>query len=315
MKIFKLLSMATGAAALGTAGVSVYFFNTIMKRVTKDRERTMEMSGTDWYSYSDIFDAGREVLSKNKMEQISIRSRDGLRLNGYFYPKSDSKKLVIMCHGYTGDAKTNFLGQAMYFEKNGFNMLMPDARTHGESEGKYVGFGCLDRHDLYRWIKWSLDTLGSDIEIVLYGVSMGGATVLMASGLELPDQVKGIVADCPFTSAKEVFSHVLSTMYHLPPAPILAFSDQMCKKLAGYGLDECNSKREVEYAQVPFLLIHGSNDTFVPATMTPEIARHCATEVTQLIIEGAAHAESYYKDTTKYEAALDTFFNKVLGKY
>ena len=105
---------------------------------------------------------------------------------------------------------------------------------------------------------------------------MGGATVLMTAGLELPAQVKGIVSDCAFTSPKEVFTHVLHTMYHLPAFPMIQIADRVNRKRAGYGLDECNAAREVRKAVIPALLIHGSADTFVPCRMCEEIYQNYA---------------------------------------
>ena len=127
------------------------------------------------------------------------------------------------------------------------------------------------------------------------------------SSLELPAQVKGIVSDCAFTSPKEVFSHVLKSMYHLPAFPVMNISDFLNKRLAGYGLDECNAAREVKKAKVPILFIHGSGDTFVPYSMCETMYENCASSKKKLIIEGAAHAECYYKDTDAYENALTEF--------
>ena len=190
-------------------------------------------------------------------------------------------------------------------------MLHPDARAHGDSEGVYIGFGCLDRKDALGWIDWAVQNCGEDIEILLHGISMGAATVLMASGLSLPPQVKGIVSDCGFTSPKEVFTHVLKTMYHLPAFPVIQGADLINKKLAGYGMDECNAKREVEKADRPILFIHGSKDTFVPVEMCHEIYEHCASPKKKLIVEGAAHGESYFKNMKAYEEALDEFIRRL----
>ena len=122
---------------------------------------------------------------------------------------------------------------------------------------------------------------------------------------------RGIVSDCAFTSPKEVFSHVLKTMYHLPTFPVIPGADVVNRIFAGYGMDECNAKREVEKATVPILFIHGDKDTFVPTRMCKEIYECCASPKKLLIVEGAAHGESYYKDTEAYEAALDDFLDNV----
>ena len=218
---------------------------------------------------------------------------------------------MICFHGYTGEGLSNHIAISQYFLNNGYGILLPDARAHGSSEGEYIGFGCLDRKDAMVWIDWVIKECGEDVQIMLYGTSMGGATVLMTSGLELPSQVKGIVSDCAFTSPKEVFTHVLNDMYHLPAFPAIQGADILNKRLAGYGMDECNAKNEVRKAKVPILFIHGSNDTFVPCKMCHEIYDNCQSSKKKLIIEGAAHAESYYKEMALYEDALTEFSKEI----
>lgn len=189
-------------------------------------------------------------------------------------------------------------------------MLLVDERAHGESEGTYIGFGCLDRKDAAKWAEYAVELLGGGCEIWLHGMSMGGSTVLMASGMKLPREVKGIISDCAFTNAWEVFSHVLKTQYHLPAFPVLNISDQMTISRAGYSLRECSAKEEVKKAKVPILFIHGDADTFVPCRMCREIYDACASEKEILIIKGAGHCESFYKDQEKYEETLTAFLEK-----
>ena len=161
-------------------------------------------------------------------------------------------------------------------------MLLVDERAHGMSEGEQIGFGCLDRHDAMGWIRKVIEICGEDVEILLHGISMGGATVLMTAGLELPVQVKALVSDCGFTSPKYVFTHVLHTMYHLPAFPMIQIASLMNQKRAGYGLDDCNAAREVGKAKIPVLLIHGDADTFVPCSMCELIDR---ADVTVLVLD------------------------------
>ena len=207
---------------------------------------------------------------------------------------------------------SDFCGLSEYYLSRGYSMLQVDQRSHGESEGEYIGFGCLDRIDACAWIDWVIRKCGEDVRVILHGISMGASTVLMTSGLDLPKQVKGIISDCAFTSPKKVFTHVLHSMYHMPAFPIMQITDMVNQKKAGYGLDECNAAREVQKAKVPILLIHGDADTFVPCSMCDEIEANCASDTTKLIIEGAAHAESYYKDMEAYEQAMTEFLEGVM---
>lgn len=310
----KLGKAAAAAGLLAAAGIgeTAYFYRTAMKRNKAKTERTIKMAGTDWSQYDKMLQERKEYFLAQPHTDEFTESNDGLKLHATFFPNGNKKKAVICFHGYTSQGMSDYIALSDYYLKHGYSMLLPDARAHGKSEGEYIGFGCLDRNDALCWIRWILEECGEDTEILLHGTSMGGATVLMASGLELPPQVKGIVSDCAFTSPKEVFTHVMHKMFHLPAFPVIPLSNAVNKKLAGYGMDECNAAREVEKAKIPILFIHGDSDTFVPVSMCEKIYENCASPKQKLIVKGAAHAESYYKDTEAYEEALDTFLKGVI---
>lgn len=310
----KKIAAAAGMLAAAGIGETVYFYNRTMKRGNARTERTTKMSGTDWEKYFPLMEERKIFVMAQPHSDVYITSYDGLKLHATYFPaiQNDIRKVVICFHGYTGEGLSNHIAIADYFLKHGYAILLPDARAHGQSEGEYIGFGCLDRKDALGWINWVIQECGDDVKIMLHGTSMGGATVLMTSGLDLPDNVKGIVSDCGFTSPKEVFTHVLNNMYHLPAFPAIQGADLINKKLAGYGMDECNAKNEVKKAKVPILFIHGSVDTFVPCSMCHEIYDNCSSPKRKLIVEGASHAESYYKDMAAYEKALDEFAEEIM---
>lgn len=302
-----------GALVVAEAGSSLYLYRRTMKRQKAKVERTIKMAGTDWNQYHDFIQERKAAMLEMPHNDVYLKSEDGLTLHGVFFPgNGEVKKAVICFHGYTSEAMKDYIGLSDYYHRNGYAMLMVDERAHGSSEGDYIGFGCLDRKDALLWIKWIIKECGEDVQLLLHGNSMGGATVLMTSSLDLPKQVKGIISDCGFTSPKEVFTHVLRTMYHMPAFPMMQIVDKINQKLAGYGLDECNAAREVRNAKVPILLIHGSADTFVPCEMCERIYENCASPKKKLIVEGAAHAESYYKATAAYEAAMDDFIGGII---
>ncbi len=303
---------ALGMVAAAEIGISVYFYRRTMKRSKAKVERTMKMAGTDWNQYMPLMEKRKEYQLAQPHKEIWTTSSDGLRLHATYFPREEQKKVVICFHGYTSQGMSDYIGLSDYYLKRGYSMLLIDERAHGKSEGTYIGFGCLDRKDALEWIQWVIKECGEDVQILLHGTSMGGATVLMASGLKLPKQVKGIISDCGFTSPKEVFTHVLHSMYHMPAFPIIQIADWINRKKAGYGMDECNAAREVRKAEVPILLIHGEADTFVPCSMCEEIYENCASPKDKLIVKGAAHAESYYKDMAAYEKKLDEFIGGVI---
>lgn len=307
-----IIGLAVGTAVLIELGVSVYFYRRTMTRNNAKTERTMEMAGTDWNQHMPFIQERKEYMMAQPHKDKWIQSEDGLKLHATWFPKDDCKKIVICFHGYTSQGMSDYIGLSGYYLKQGYSMLLVDERAHGQSEGKYIGFGCLDRKDAMKWIAHIVKECGDDVQILLHGTSMGGTTVLMTSGLELPPQVKGIISDCAFTSPKEVFTHVLKHMIHLPAFPIMQISEILNRRWAGYGLDECNAAREVKKAKVPILFIHGSADTFVPCSMCDEIYQNCSSPKQKLIVDDAAHAESYYKDTVAYDKALDVFIGGVI---
>jgi len=308
--------MTAGAAVLGTAAlteaVAAYFFKRTIVRQNAVTERTMKMSGTDWSIYGEKIRNLKEAVLALPHEDVFIQSKDGLKLHGTIFKKGHSKKIMIGFHGYTGKGMSDLTGVSNYYIANGYSILLVDERAHGDSEGKYIGFGCLDREDALQWIQYVIKETGEDCEICLHGVSMGGATVLMASGLVLPAQVKAIVSDCAFTSAWEVFAHVLKNMYHIPAGPVLTAADQMVQKQAGYSLKQCNAADEVKKAKIPILFIHGSLDTFVPCRMCYELYNNCSSAKDIMIVEGASHAESFYKEQERYEQKLNAFLKKAV---
>ncbi len=303
---------ASGAFAAAELLLSAYFYRRTMKRGKAKTERTIKMAGTDWSQYADFLARRKEFFLAQPRTDVFITSEDGLKLHGTYIPNKASKRVVLCFHGYTSEGMKDYIGLSDYYLKRGFAMLLVDERAHGQSEGTYIGFGCLDRMDALKWLDWIVEHIGEDAKIILHGTSMGAATVLMTSGLKLPEQVKGIVSDCGFTSPKEVFTHVLHSMYHIPAFPIIQIAGFLNKRLAGYGMDECNAAREVRKSKTPTLFIHGSADTFVPCRMCEKLYENCGAKKQKLIVDGAAHAESYYKDTGRYEEALEKFLKEVL---
>ena len=314
MRIVKwILSTLLILAAIEDA-ITIYFYRRTMRRNRgkANNKRTIKMSGADWESHMPLIEKRKERMLAEPHEDVFQTSDDGLRLHATWFPQADQKKVVICFHGYTSQGMSDYIGLSGFYMDRGYSMLLPDARAHGESEGTKIGFGCLDRYDALKWIYWVIKQCGEDVQILLHGTSMGGATVLMCTGMELPEQVVGVVSDCAFTSPKYVFTHVLNSMYHMPAFPIIPLSDMLNKKLAGYGLNECNSSVEVQKAKIPALLIHGSNDTFVPSYMCDEIYGTYAGPKRMVIVDGAAHAESYYKNVEQYETELETWIKEVV---
>lgn len=313
MSFLKLIPAGAAAVAAVTVAdyaIAGYFFQRTMLRQNTSTQRTMDMAGTNWEQYMPRIEDWKAWLQTQEQEQVHITSEDGLKLHGTYFPGQNKGRLILCCHGYTGSGMRDFIGLSNYYLPRGYSMLMVDLRAHGGSEGSYVGFGTLDRQDVIKWLDYSTKRFGGDLQIWLHGVSMGGTTVLLTAGRKLPKNVRGIISDCAFTSAWDVFSHVLKEQYHLPPYPILLAADTMVQKKAGYSLRQCSAVREAAKAKVPVLFIHGAADTFVPCSMCEKMYEACTSEKDKLIVSGAGHAEAYYCDTEAYQQKLSQFFEK-----
>lgn len=216
-------------------------------------------------------------------------SEDGLRLHGMLYRPSTASthRWAILCHGYGGRLE-DMLDQGVAFSRMGFHLLLPDARGHGQSEGAYIGMGWPDRRDIVMWIRHVI-AIDPEAEIVLYGISMGAATVMMTSGEPLPTQVKVAVEDCGYTSAWDEFAYQLRKLYHLPPFPVLHIASLMTRLRMGYGLKEASAIHQLARSHLPILCIHGAADTFVPVTMLDAIYETAHPPKEKLLVAGAGH--------------------------
>ncbi|WP_227001811.1 alpha/beta hydrolase [Virgibacillus necropolis] len=292
---------------------SFYFYNLAIERNTKDF-----LQGNDDLEVSaeamEVFTEGdwHDWVEKQDFKRWEISSFDNLELNGYFLPaKEPTNKTVILAHGYLGSGLDMGLYGQYYYEELGYNILMPDARGHGESEGDYIGFGWHDRLDYVKWINLVKENLGNNSEIVLHGVSMGAATVLMTSGEDLPDNVKAIVADSAYTSVEDLFAYQMKRMYHLPKFPFLTSTSFVTDIKAGYNFDEASALKQVKKTDIPILYYHGNADTFVPTEMAYELAENTASPSEIMTIDDAGHGEGFVVEKEAYVQKLNEF----LGKY
>lgn len=252
-----------------------------------------------------------EMLAR-PFEPVTITSHDGLTLYARYYHVADNAPLQIQFHGYKSSAILDFCGGSNLAKNMGHNALVVDQRSHGKSGGNCITMGIKERIDCMTWIQYALDRFGKDTKIILAGLSMGAATVLMATDQELPKNVLGIIADCPFSSPKEIIQKVCKDMHFLP-APIYPFIKLGARMFGHFDLEECSAVSSVRHAQIPILLIHGEADRFVPCNMSRKIAKACASPVTFVTIAGAGHGLCYPVSPTQYENATITFINKILG--
>ncbi|MFD1739798.1 alpha/beta hydrolase [Bacillus salitolerans] len=246
-----------------------------------------------------------------QFDSAEVISEDGLKLSAIFLKNEHSNgKAVILAHGYKGN-NTQMPGITKYYYELGYNILKPDARGHGKSEGDYIGYGWHDRKDYQIWIDYLIDKKKAK-NIFLHGFSMGAATVLMTSGEELPIEVKGIISDSGYTSVHEELSHQLKYLYRLPAFPIMQVTSIVTTLRAGYSFTEASAIEQVKKNSLPLFIIHGDKDELVPTEMANELYEAAGENKEIWIVPGAGHTEGYTVAEAEYQARLKDFLRNAI---
>lgn len=248
-------------------------------------------------------------LLKQDSEGVSITSFDGLKLIGHYLPaKSKSpKRILLMMHGWRGTWSRDFGIMAKHLHERDCDLLLIEERAQGQSEGRYMGFGILESRDCLRWLAYLRKRNKANLPVYLAGVSMGASTVLMASGRGLPYAVKGIIADCGFTSPYEIISEVAKRCGRKLPM-LIKMVNRRCSLFAKYRFNDLSAVEAVKKCQVPVFFAHGMKDTFVPYQMTLENYESCRSRKTLYLVEDANHCECFVKNPYKYMERLWNFF-------
>lgn len=290
---------------------SFYAYRIAFFSPRKDREKIPSTSSPVYDPYRPEMRRLFHLLKDRSCEIVTVRSHDGLILSGRYYHVRDGAPLDIGFHGYRSSYITDFSGGSDLSFRLGHNLLLVDQRAHGKSQGSTIAFGIQERRDVLTWVDYALERFGKEQQILLYGISMGGATVLMASGLSLPGNVKGIIADCPYASALDIILHVGKTM-PIPQWLIKPFVILGARIFGGFDLCETDAVQAVRSAKVPILVIHGEADTFVPPEMSEAVAMANPQMIQRFTVPGAEHGISYLVDTNEYCSIASDFIDKVL---
>lgn len=304
-----LLLILLAASCLGGA---YYAYRIAFYSPSKRKEHNPDVPGAGYDPHRAEMRRIYQRLKERPCEFVTITSHDGLTLSGRYYHVMDGAPLDIGFHGYRSSPITDFSGGSELSFQMGHNLLLVDQRGHGKSGGRTIAFGIQERQDLLRWVEYAIDRFGQDIKILLYGISMGGATVLMASELPLPANVKGIVADCPYADPLEIIAHVGKKM-PIPLWMVRLFVIWGAKIFGGFDLTETDARKAVEHTQIPILIIHGESDTLVPQDMS-DIVQHNPDMIARHTFPGADHGISYLLDPARYRRIITAFVQEVLGQ-
>ena len=247
-------------------------------------------------------------------EDVRITSFDGLTLRGYYYEYAPGAPIELMLHGYRGSSERDMPGGVQRSFACGRSALVVDQRCSGRSDGRTITFGIHERRDVLGWVDFLEKRFGPDVKIILTGISMGGATVLMAGGEELPRCVKGILADCPYSSAQEIMYKVIREM-GLPPAPCYPFVKLGARLFGGFDLEETSPRKALEKCKKPVIFFHGENDNFVPCDMSRSMHVDYTGPKALVTIPGAGHGLSYAVEPERYIRELLAFFGPELSAF
>ncbi len=300
------------AAVLTTAYIC---FHVIFKKSDKDKD-------TEEYPIpkGEVYERFREDMIRYlktvramPVRDVEITSFDGLKLRGRFYEHKKGAPIELMFHGYRGTSERDLSGGVLRCAKLGRSALIVDHRAAGRSEGSVITFGINESRDAVKWVDFILSEIDKDAKIILTGISMGAATVLITAQKPLPENVVGVLADCGYTSAKEIIKKVMREM-HLPADLLYPFARLGSRLYGGFDIDETSPIEAMKKSRIPVLFIHGDSDDFVPHEMSVENYNACVSKKQIVTVKNAGHGTCYMEDPELYLNTLREFFEPLLGQ-
>ena len=246
---------------------------------------------------------------------VEITSDDGLTLRGKYFEYEKGAPIEILFHGYQGSAERDLSGGVHRCHVLGHSALVVDHRASGRSEGWVITFGAKESLDCLRWVDFVLREIDPEAKIILTGISMGAATVMIASSMKLPPNVIGVLADCGYTSTKDIIKKVIRDM-RLPADLLYPFAWLGARIFGRFTPDSPSPIESMKKCTLPVIFFHGDTDDFVPHTMSEENFKACASEKKRLVItKGAGHGLCFPSDMDEYFTAMREFFDPITEKH
>lgn len=298
-----LLICAAGLAAMLEFIFRTTFSRSQPKAVAYHEPPREKMNPIDQKRYDE-----RCKLEQLDSESWVMTTSDGVELVAHYIATENARRTVLMLHGWRSTWARDFGMHTDALRRSGANLLFVEQRAHGESGGKYIGFGALEQKDCLQWLSLLREKKPDGLPIYLFGISMGAATVLMASGSVLPDCVKGIIADSGFTSPAKIIEEVMKQKKALAPHFFTSLLDFWTRTRAGFSMKKNSTLIAMQTNRTPVLFIHGKNDTFVPLEMTLQCYEACKAEKSLLLVDKAPHAKAIIVAPELYEETICKFF-------
>ncbi len=292
--------------------VTAFMFCGALARKKEDKKNSVDTA-----SLMPAFEPYREKIRRDRawykeqpVRTVSIRSHDGLTLYADVLEAENAVATVLLMHGYRGSGASDFSMVLPFYHHNHINIVCPDQRACGRSEGKFITLGEKERFDCRLWLDFICREFGADMPIIMDGVSMGASTVLMTSALDMPSNVRGIIADCGFTSPFAIMCEVLRSTNSLPPIPFAYFALPVARVLGGFSLKKTSTVDAMKTCPVPVFFAHGKNDRFVPYAMSVENYDACVSDKELFTVDEAEHGMCFLMEQEAYEKAIIAFFDK-----
>lgn len=312
----KVAGGVLGASAIAAA--TTCCVTSILAKAALDRKqpKVSQNVGAKFCGYmtdgriTKMQEEAEEKLFRSNIDEVRIKSHDGLELVGHWYPADHPKRVIVAMHGWRSSWSHDFGIISEFFHDNGCSVLFAEQRGQNNSGGDYMGFGATEQFECLAWTTWVNRRLKEELPIYLCGVSMGATTVLMASALPLPANVHGILADCGFTSPDEIWEHVARDNLHIAYSMRRPIARKIYKEKNQLDAFQYSTEEALSHARVPVLFVHGTNDHFVPVEMTYRNYQACTAPKQLLIVPGAEHGISYLVDTVQYQQTLLDFWNR-----
>ena len=267
------------------------------------------LQGEEFDPYRPAIQEWVRQVKSMPCREFQIRSFDGLTLRGRYYEQHPGAPVELMIHGYRGDSMRDMSGGAQRAFAVGHNALIVDQRGCGRSDGNVITFGVLESEDCVCWVRNMITWFGPDVKIILTGISMGASTVLTAAGREdLPENVIGVLADCGYSSAKQIITNVIYGM-KLPAKLLYPFVKLGAKLFARFDLEKDPPVEMMKKCRLPVVFFHGCDDTFVPPQMSEENYAACAGHKALHLIPNAGHGLSFLVDQPTYIRLAREFFH------
>ena len=304
--VFVVIVAVLAALAVLTAYICFRMAFYVPDSSRPDSEEIQVPDGSIYVPYhEDMYRWAKEMRAMSQRHAY-ITSHDGLKLHARFFEYAPGAAVEIMFHGYRGSAERDLSGGVQRCYSLGRSVLLVDQRSAGESEGRVISFGINESRDCLRWVDWLIADQGEDVKIILTGISMGAATVMIAAGRELPRQVVGVIADCGFSSAREIIYEVMRGM-KLPPRVFYPFVKLGARLFGHFDLEETTAAEAMKHCRLPVFFIHGEDDRFVPCSMSRQCYENCAGPKYLFTVPKAGHGMGYLVDTDGYRRALTKF--------